>query len=210
MSRDPTGKSTPGGKSTELGYESSYKPTVPASQAFTIGMNLCYKYRTETIAKACLKKDVTSRPGNKDVCKIDDVKIASNSASPIQVTTILERPSGKNQVALVLQIENKGKGEVYDSTFLSKGTCLSDPNANVQNKVHVKILFPDSQPGIKCTQFDNGNEGTLRLVQSKQRFNCVVDTSGLQSTIFEKQINVELDYVYKDYVSKQIIVQKSI
>lgn len=210
ITRDTTGKSVIGDKYPGISYEASFKDKVPAPQSYTIGMNICYKYGTETLSKACLRKEVTARTTTKDICKIEDKRAVSNSGAPLQVTAISERPSGKNQITLVFELENKGKGEVYDNAFLSKGKCVSDPNSALLNKVHVKVFFEENKPAVKCTQFANSNEGTLRLVQNKQRFDCTIDTTGLQDTLFERLVNVNIDYVYKDYISKQIIVDKSV
>lgn len=208
--RDTSGKALAGDKTTDISYEASYKNPVPAPQPFTIGMNICYQYQTQSITKTCLRKDVTSRPSPRDVCKIEDARLVSGSGAPIQVTSISERPSGRNQIALVVEVTNKGPGEVYDPSFLNKGTCVTDPSPTVQNRVKAKIYFPDGAPSIKCTQFNNGNEGTLRLVQETQRFDCIVDTTNLQTTTFEKAVTIQLDYVYKDYISQQVIVDKSL
>lgn len=210
--RDAAGKSImPGGKSVDISYDANYKSSVPASQPFKIGMNLCYLYQTNSISKACLRKDITARSLPNDVCKIEDKRLVSSSGAPVQVTSMSERPSGKNQIEIVVEIENKNvKGEVYEPNYLSKGTCITDPSTNVQNKLKAKIFFEDNQPSIKCAKFDNKNEGTLKLIANKATFNCLIDTSVLQATTFEKPIRVQLDYVYKDYTSQSIIVDRSL
>lgn len=208
--RDTAGKALPGGKSVDISFEANYKEKVPASQPYSIGMNICYKYNTQAIAKTCLRKDVTARPLPSDRCKIEEAKLASNSGAPVQVTSITQRPSGKNTILVVIGINNVGKGEIYDPSFLSKGTCISDPVSGLQNNVHVKVTYGDNKPSVTCSLPGNSNEGTIKLIGGSQRITCTVDTANVQSTTFEKAINVELNYVYKDYITKSIIIDRSL
>lgn len=210
VQKDSTGAVLPGDKNTDISYDASYKDKVAASSPYSIGMNICYNYQSDALSKVCLRNDVTARPGPKDVCMIEGNRIVSSSGAPIQITTITERPSGKNQVELIIEFENKGKGEVYDPSFLSKGTCLTDIASGLQNKVHAKVFFQDATPSINCKQLDNTNEGTVRLVTNKQRLDCTIDTGSIQATTFEKDLNVALTYVYKDYISTQILIDKSL
>lgn len=210
VKKDTTGKLILGGKSVDISFDANYKSKVPASQPFSIGMNVCYTYKTDAITKACLRRDVTSRALATDRCKIEEQKPVSSSGAPVQITSITQRPSGKNQLLFVVNVNNVGKGEVYEPSFISKPSCLSDPLSALQNKVRVKVYFADNKPAVKCAKFGNGNEGTLTLVQGSQRVECLADTSGLQATTYEKAISVQLDYVYKDYLSKSLIVDRSL
>ena len=55
----------------------------------TMMANVCYDYGTNILVNLCLKKDVSVRVKEGDVCLIDSEKLVQNSAGPVQVTRLM-------------------------------------------------------------------------------------------------------------------------
>ena len=62
---------------------------------------------------------------------------------------------------------------------------------------------------FECSKLDNQAIGVVRLIEGKASINCEASTSGLQETPYESPLNIYVDYTYKDYTSKEIIVEDS-
>ena len=197
------------GVSTDISYEAKYKNRVPANQDFELGINYCYRYQTDATADVCLRKDPTQRPEESDKCQVEGEKTVGSSGAPVQVTSLLERPSGQNTVQLLLTIENKGLGDVYDRSYLGENTeCIEVQDK--KGKVYVKVSFDEDSPKVTCDVFNGNNEGTLNLVNNKQTLLCRVDTTGInEPAAFTQRPNILLDYVYKEHMGTSVLVQKS-
>lgn len=191
---------------TVIVYDANYKYDEPTNKVQDLAVNYCYKYTTTAAADACLKKEVT-KPSKEERCKINEQKVVGNSGAPVSVILLNERPSEMNTVTFAIQIENKGKGDIYAPDFLSKGKCIEDLES--KNKIHVKVEFPDSDPVIKCAKFDDSNEGILGVIQNKASLTCTADTSNMQDTAFTKSLRITLSYVYKDDVSAKLTIKSA-
>ena len=207
-SRVEAGKLLPPAETT-LSYEANYKFDEPADKIQNIGVNICYKYETVGSADACLRREVT-KPSSESQCKIEEIKKVGNSGAPVQITSLTQRPSGKNKLSLNLQIENLGKGRVYATNFLSKGKCLDIDDINSKNKINIKIEFPEKNPPIQCGKLNNGNEGTITMYDNKATLSCSIDTTNIQETTFTKSLLTTLNYVYKDSVTGKITIRNSV
>ncbi len=204
-SRIEAGKLLPSAE-TNIVYNANYKYDEPTDKTQDLGVNFCYKYQTISTADACLRKEVT-KPTSESKCKVDEQKLVGNSGAPVQVTLLNERPNGQNEVTFTVQVENIGKGKVYDPDFLSKNKCSEDRES--ENKLHISINFPDGNPKIKCNRFSDNNEGTIELFQNKASFSCTAETSSLQETTFTKSIRIVSDYVYKDSISNKLVIRST-
>lgn len=204
LARDGTKTLPP--SETVIAYDANYKYDEPADKTQEIGLNFCYKYETIASTDSCLVKEVT-KPSTESKCKVDEQKVMGNSGAPVSVTSLTERPSGKSTVTFTLQIENKGKGDVYSPEFFVKGKCIEDQET--KNKFNVKVEFPDGNPKIKCVKFNEGNEGQLSMIQNKALLTCTADTSGLQETAFTKSLRVVLNYIYKDDISTKLTIRST-
>ena len=196
----------PGGQAV-LSFPANFIDDLPVDQVYDLGVNVCYKYQTGATSNLCLRKEATKRGETKDACKIDEPKVIGSSASPVQVTSLSERPTGKNEVSFTIIVENAGKGDVYLPSFIQSEKCLE--KSDVKNKVQVTISFPDNRPSISCPAFANSNQGILQLIQGKATLTCKVDTSQEQDTTFTRSPNIQLDYVYKEIVSTKVTVKNA-
>ncbi len=191
---------------TVISYDANYKFKEPTDKTQDVGIDVCYKYETIASADACLRKDVTKAPTGAK-CKVDEQKVVGNSGAPVQVTLLSQRPADKNMLRFTINIENKGKGEVYSPDFLSKGKCIDD--AESKNKLNVKVGFPDNLPKVICARLNNGNQGSVPMIQGRSTLTCTADTTSVQDSTFTKSLITTVDYVYKDGVSGKLTIRSS-
>lgn len=190
-------------------YSASYKDDLFTNFITTIGVNYCYKYSTKAVADVCLRKNVVARSKETDQCKIVEPKVVSSSGAPIQITSLEERASKTNEVAVTFVIENKAKGDTFSPESFSSGDCVESQEKQNKDFVRVKV---SSQEGlnIKCSKFGDSAEGNVRLVQGLTTVMCKIDTGGLQETTYTSPLDIDITYNYKDFVSKQITVENSV
>ncbi len=208
-SRREQDKTVAGGQD-EITYSAGYKEDESVdNDGLKIGVNVCYNYGTDAVSNICLRKQASSRTSEKDACQVYEDKKISNSAAPIQIMSLSERPSGVNKVIVIFDVENKGKGAVYSKDAFGSKDCIADQEKDKENRINVKVSST-ADVGIKCGKLDGKAEGVVRLVEGKTSVTCDIDTSRLSETTFENPIKLSLDYVYKEDVSKAILVQNAI
>lgn len=196
------------GDEGEVSFEAKYKPDLSADFKVKIGANVCYQYETETISSLCLEKDVSARVKEKDACTIDQEKTIQNSAAPIQISNLKERPIGTNKIKVTFDVENKGLGTPFEPNAFAAGDCYEKEDK--KEKVQVRIVPGGSSPlKFECSKLDNQAIGVVRLIEGKASISCEASTSGLQETPYESPLNIYVDYTYKDYASKEITVEDS-
>jgi hypothetical protein len=201
-----------GTRSFDIVFNAGYKKDLPADLPFNIVTNVCYRYQTKATAPVCLRKDVIKKGDEKDVCKIGDLLTASNSGAPLQVTSITEQKGGgANKISLIIEIENKGKGVAYlspDALSASKCSETGTDMKSLRDKIRVSVSFEGNKPAVSCSTLKGANTGVVPLIGGKTaRVMCELDTSMLQDTTYTDIPNIVIDYVYKDSVSQQVIVQ---
>ncbi len=195
------------GSQEEVSFNANYKGDLKQDFSATITADICYDYETRTLSNICLRKDVARRDREGE-CFIDEEKSIENSGAPVQVTLLRERRAGNNELSLTFEISNIGAGEVFGKGAFSSGKC--DQDKVKENLVHVSIE-PVSDVQVRCDKFANTGEGDLRLTSEKKAtVTCSVNTLKLQENAFEDPVNINLDYVYKERISKGIIVENAI
>lgn len=203
------GTSTIKGGEDYISYDAKYKDNLFADYIATVGINYCYIYKTKAVADVCLRKNVVSRVKETDACKVTEDKAVSSSGAPIQITSLKERVSKENEISVTFTIENKGDGDVFNyGSFIGKD-CVESEEKDSKNYVHIKV---SSQEGleIKCNKFDDKPDGKVRLVEKLATVTCKIKTGGLQETSYTSPLDIDVDYVYKDFVSKTLTVENSV
>lgn len=152
---------------------------------------LDYSYKTySAVPKVCFKGD----PADKTVCNIDEVKDVYSSAAPIQVVKAEEKKAGVGKIAVEFSIENVGTGRVtlpgtaYDSRYDQLSYTVSDPEE------------------WECKSAGKLNEA--RLSDGKATIVCRLVTPLDKSDLYTKELDLVLDYDYKEIMHKQLRVIK--
>ena len=182
-----------------------YKEKLPADLEVELRADVCYEYGTRAIADMCLKKEPNKR-GTDDICEITDEAVnVDNSAAPVRITNFAQRASGASKVKFTFDIEKSGSGDVFESgTFSDKCTVNDDK----LNRVNVNVGFIGSGATVSCNLAGSGSKGTVKLLSGKRTVRCEV-SSIAQDIAFRKSLQMKLDYVYKDSVTKYFTVESS-
>ncbi len=186
------------GGEERLIFTTDAKPiSLPATFDFIIRLDSCYKYNTLTQATICVgKKDSV-------VCSISGEKIKkqSNSAAPIQITSISEEISG-NKLIVRAVIENKGLGKVY----LPNADCDKIQQEDIdeklkQNNVEIEIRAGE---GFSCRLQDinYGAIDSLSGITSIGTVTCqkTLTDAETHSSAFE----IVLSYIYGETITKNL------
>lgn len=186
--------------------EAKYKPDLAADFKTSLRADICYKYKTRGVSNLCLKRD-TNQYKAEDMCDVNSEKLnLENSAAPVQITEVSERRAGEKRVMIIFVVENKGTGSVYEpNKFTTR--CPSDNDDADLLHISVYSLSPGITP--KCGILNNGNQGTIRLVDGKRTVSCTIDTNSLQEDAYETRINVDADYFYRESIVQDITVRNS-
>jgi len=170
---------------------------LPASFNFSMRLDACYNYATIMQTSVCVGA------GN-NICSIIGEKITerSNSASPIQVTSLTERITG-NKLYVTFSIQNKGVGEVYLPTADCDKIQEGDINEKLkQNQIEVSVRAED---GFECNlQPLAGQSTTLTGTTSIGNVVCqkTITTADSHIAPFE----VVASYIYKEGITKTITI----
>lgn len=196
-----------GGGKDEIVFSANYKEDLKQDFEPTITANICYTYETRSLSNLCLRRDAVRRELEGE-CTIDAEKVIENSGAPIQVKAVKERKAGTNEVTIIFELENVGSGEVFGKGAFASQVCEQDPSK--ENFVNVK-LEPVTDLNIRCSKFGNTDNGAVRLnTEGKATVTCEIATNTLQESAFEEPLNINLDYVYKQRISKAVIVENAI
>jgi len=165
--------------------------TLPASFDFIIKADSCYNYANIMQTSVCIGK-------GSGICSISGEKITaeSNSAGPIQITSLTEEIRG-NTLYVTFLIENKGSGEVY----LPSSDCdkLQEGEINEKLKQNQVEVVVRTEEGFTCT-LSNGLIGET-----------AVGTVTCQKTISESEshitpFEVVVSYIYKESITKALTI----
>jgi hypothetical protein len=185
----------------------SYVNDLAADFPILLRADLCYTYNTEAIANVCLKKNVV-RDSIEDVCQTNnDAMDAFNSGAPLQVTNIRQRSVGSNKLQITFTVENIGMGLVYLPGTFTNACKGGDSN---EDTIKVTLSNPQNNFSPDCAALGRGSSGDVRLVNKKKDITCTIDTSGLQEVTFQDLLVIDLDYMYREAVKTDIVVENAV
>ncbi|MFH1642342.1 MAG: hypothetical protein ABIC04_05600 [Nanoarchaeota archaeon] len=174
-----------------------------ANNEYTIRADMCYKYGTLAQADLCILEDLTKSEGK--VCKANEAKTVTSSSAPIKVENFIENIAGADKITFSFDIVHRGTGAIS-----KLATDCSDEIAD-KNKVHVKI-DTGTLGGLTCSGLDGvtgGTEGDATLYGGKRLIRCTLPT-GTPTADFEKKVNIELTYQYKEHKERKILVKHTV
>jgi len=161
-------------------------------------VHTCYKYKTIADPNVCIDPDPFEIVEERKVCKMNDISLSGGQGAPIAVTKIDSEPSSQ-QVLFRVHIANEGNGKVMLPRAYSN--CPFDVEFEDLDKVTAKIKLPyDSSPD--CTPKGTASD-PIRLTNNKGYIFCKFRKPGSESA-YTTNLNIELDYVYSNSISKQI------
>ncbi|MAG46994.1 hypothetical protein CL617_00170 [archaeon] len=200
-------RSTKGGQQEIDFGRMQYSLPIINTEDFTIRARLCYNYQTQAKLDICLKSRISEEAGE-EVCSLAGNKVdeeeGSVSSAPIQITSITEETRGSDQVRFDVKIENLGTGDVFDPSSSCEEIEDDSTRLEKRDKVEINVLNPAD---VKCSFItgEESNKGIVRLDNDEGTITCFMD---VEETL-EDKLSINLNYIYRDSVSKQITIVES-
>lgn len=198
---DPNGKVVQGTVTYVNFPNLIYKRNLPGNTPFIIRADLCYQYGTVAQARMCIRNDLTSI--EEGVCDPSGQKSVVSSGAPVQVSNFEQSPAGKKKITFSFDIEHRNTGLVS-----RKGNDCSD-TLDQKNRVLVTVDTGDLTSKLSCSGLEGGNSktsGYVNLYNGKRNVRCTQDLES-SSGDFEKIVDIQLNYDYKDHVSTNVLVK---
>lgn len=174
--------------------EARYKHRITGYYQPDIFATIEYKYKTRAIVpKVCFKEDLTDT----SVCEVKENKEVFVSGAPVIVRSVKEDMAGRGVIVLTFEIENSGGGKVtktgeeFDSRYGQLGFNMK------------------TDPGMwECRSA--GRENEARLIDGRATVTCRLRTPLEAGTLYTKQMELELSYVYQTVIQENIKIKESL
>ena len=168
-----------------------------SGRTYTIRADVCYKYGTNTISDICIK---TNNLDDKEgVCTINEVKKVYSSSAPVQIVDFKETTRAKDKVAFTFTVAHKGNGQIFQP-----GSDCGKENRRA-NEDRVQIEVSTGLDGLDCSGIREG--GLIALYGGDSQITCTQTVS--TSSDYEKPVEINLIYEYKDNAETQVTVKTS-
>ncbi len=166
----------------------------------TIQLSTCYNYETIANPVVCLIYDYSDYE-QREVCTTEPVYLSSQGA-PVAVTNV-QTELLRNEVNLIMTIENKGNGIVYkpeDLTAFENCPYSFDQDDLNYVKVSMEITgLGDAQ----CTPGDN----LVKLVNGVGVIQCKFTLR--EESAYQTPVLVKLEYGYSETIQHEVSVYKA-
>ncbi len=182
--------------------EMNYFAEVSGSVPFTIRANLCYEYGTRAQGRLCVRKDLRGVTGETGICDPDRQVPAENSGAPVQITNIRQNVAGSDKIDFFFTIRKMGS---VSDTLHKRGTSCDTAVAN-RDVVYVDVKDTGLGP-LSCSGLKDGTltSGYVTLFNNEREIRCSQTINNPDD--FEKVIDIELSYGYKQFVDKTLTVK---
>ena len=182
---------TAGGEETiDMGDAKYSHNIITAFYDATVYAEYQYPYATHVaIPQVCFKEDLQDTT----VCNVEESKQHFSSGAPIKVTAAAEKRAGAGIIAIEYTVENLGGGDVTapDKEFDSR---------------HGQIAFSldeNSNPSDwECKL--GGEENGGRLIDGKGTIRCKLNSPMEENTLYTKQIDLTISYIYRDLIQQKV------
>ncbi len=181
-----------GGEETlTFGSETKYTQKVTGVVDREWFANVEYRYQTYLIVpEVCLKEDLTDQR----VCNVKEAKTYFVSGAPLTVRSVEEDTAGKGIVALKIVVGNAGTGKV---------TKVGE-DFGVRNVLSYSI----DDSAWECKSGGKVNEA--RLDEAGQaEIVCKLKEALPDGQISTKQVQLTLDYKYRDLIQEKLRIKQS-
>ena len=187
--------------------KAQYAIDIPADFSTNLRADICYTYQTKAVANLCLKQNVL-RKDLDDVCEVKVPNLlAQNSGGPFQIVNMRQDTVGKSRVKVNFKVKNVGQGAIYEPGTFSSVCAGQDEK---KDKVRISLNSPQNNFKVECSQFSGKHSGVVRLVNGEKDISCTIDTSNLQEVTFQDLLIVQMDYMYRNAVVTQLVVENAV
>lgn len=195
-------------------WEARKLSSLSAVHTSSIFATICYPYRTEVSASACIDPDVYGEGPGKKACEAKNLAFSGGQGAPVAVTNIEVRmvPKGEEvEPQFLIHVENKGDGEVVKRDGYVKACGAGIPSEetdslnNYFNVVGIEAKL--STQKLKCEQGDN--KGIVILDGKKGIVKCSPENwESENKNAYVAPLSIVLDYGYTKTISKSFSIEK--
>ena len=202
-----------GGRAQVTFSNMKYLPELPSgTHTQTLYANLCYPYKTKSLASLCITGDpLSGYDEDSSVCDVESSRDYANSGAPIKIENVEQYAGGQNSIEFKFDIvhsQEENSGTVYrrdsmDTSCNVGGSAPSSSDASLEeNYVEFSV---DAAPlrDISCN--GGGKTGEVQLTDGSATVYCSVNTMGEEEYV--KPVTVELDYDYLERISKDLTIE---
>jgi hypothetical protein len=179
-----------------------YNEEIINSRDFVIRSRVCYPYQTKTDIPICVKSSLSQETGE-SVCSIDGEKVVAGtvSSAPIQVTSVIERTRGSNQIRFDIKIENKGVGNVYSNDVTCEDLGDGIVSLNNKDKILLEVINPT---GVVCgfRSGEDSDKGIIELEGNTRIISCWMEAEDT----YTDTLRLILSYMYTGTTSKSVTI----
>ncbi|MFT4311170.1 MAG: hypothetical protein ACMXX7_00935 [Candidatus Woesearchaeota archaeon] len=197
-----------------------------------ISASICYPYKTVFSQEVCMDRDILETQDN-PVCRNTPRRTYSGQGAPIVVSSLetemvpvarYSQDSFLLRPEFTITVRNAGRGNPYSLPFALttiENACTNPNSISGININEIEVIGNIANLRLTC---DNNN--IVKLVGGEGKITCRIDNEGSLNTlgpvppgfnpnqIFEvannyvEILNIELEYLYKDYVSKEVSIRR--
>ena len=182
---------------------------------------LCYPYKTELGASACVDTDPNGLRPIKKSCTIQTLQFSQGQGAPVAITSIEPQmlPSTDNQNIIpqfLITIENKGRGEVTRLGSYAD-LCRNAYKISYQdfNTINMKAFLSNEEMTCSLNAQSTKNEADIkekivRLKAKKDTVRCVAKPVPLSRENYAASLRIELEYGYTQTISTEYTIKKPV
>ena len=178
----------------------------------TIFATACYPYNTTLGTSVCIDTDIIDEVKGKKACNVKDLTFSEGQGAPVAITKIETRmlpyaDVNKVKPHFIIFIENKGNGEVVNSSKLNLSCSSSGLNYTDFNTITITASLP--QGDLKCSENVDTGPTAVRLREKEDIVRCTLeDGVDIGRDAYTAPLKIELNYGYTFTISKDIIIEK--
>ncbi len=151
---------------------------------------IVYNYKTFLIIpEVCLKEDLT----DDRICVVQEAKDFFVSGAPVTVKAVNQDTAGKGIMALKIGVSNDGTGKVA--------------KLGEEFGVRSQFSYGIDDPAWECKSSGKVNEG--RFIDGKAEIVCKLIEPLAEDSLGTKQVQLTLEYQYRDLISEKLRIKES-
>ncbi|MBU0980618.1 MAG: hypothetical protein KJ709_07450 [Nanoarchaeota archaeon] len=202
--KDPQGHEIKGTKTNVEFSDLEYVGDVAGEVVFdNLVAQACFGYGTKVQSKICVNEDLLGTAGEDRICDPNAQRDVENSGGPVHITEMEESVLGSNKIAFTFTVKHVGGGDIYQNM----SGCIGE--REYKNKVWVEIHDPDIG-ALSCSGLEKTGDlvsGEITLYEDEKSQRCTITLAEDDFGDFEKVIEMELSYDYKELVDTKLIVK---
>jgi hypothetical protein len=162
----------------------------------------CYNYQTTASPQVCLDPLTYQIAADQKACNFrKSISVGGGQGGPVGVSHIGVTMVGSKRAVFEINVRNMGSGSV-----ISPDASIVDCSSGLEYTDLDRVAYNVELSGgslINC----NPTDGFVRLVNGQGKIVCNFNVHG--NTAFETPLLVDLNYGYKDSISKQVKIVRT-